>query len=383
VGIEDNSKLCISFFIGMLNIGGAERQLVVLAKGLAECGHRVSVFTIFPGGKNADELSQYPDVKLQSLWPNRSSSQIVRIVQLIISPMILRKLVKDSDAIYSMLEITNFIAWLATRFRKKPSLIWGIRSSNMEGHWKMALFDKLCALVSPTISLVVANSYAGLECLLSRGYNPQKHLVIPNGIDTDRFQFDGGLRKKIRQEIGISSDQLLIGIVGRLNLMKDHQTFLSAAALVAKEIADVRFVCVGGGRDDYVKKLQEQSKTLGLDDRVFWLGEREDMRTIYSSLDMLVSSSYGEGFPNVIGEAMACGVPCVVTDVGDSAMIVGCSECVVPPRDPRKLADAIIAVAESSYSSKLSVKYRKQIIENFSVGKMISSTAECFEKKLC
>jgi len=373
----------LSFFIGTLNIGGAERQLAVLAKGLAEHGHSVTVITIFPGGKIANELSLYPNVKLLSLWSRRGSNLIVRIFQLIISPVILYKSVKESDHIYSMLEISNFIAWLATRFRAKPTLIWGIRSSNMEGHWKMALFDKLCALVSPTVKLVITNSCAGLKCLLNRGYRPQKHLVIHNGIDVNRFQFNKQLRKTMRHEIGVSSGQLLVGIVGRINLMKDHQTFLKAAALVAKEIENIMFVCVGSGADDYVKKLREKSRKLKLENQVIWLSEREDMPAVYNALDMLVSSSYGEGFPNVIGEAMACGVPCVVTDVGDSAMIVGRNECVAPSRDPKKLADAIIALAEKNNFPKHSMEYRKQIIDNFSVEMMVNSTIEHLEKKSC
>lgn len=377
--IVENYKMDISFFIGTLNVGGAERQLVVLAKGLAGLGHRVTVITIFPGGQIADELLQSPAVKLLSLWPRRGGNVITRIFQLIISPVVLRRLVKGSDNLYSMLEITNFIAWLATRFEVEPVLIWGIRSSNMEGHWKMAVFDRMCALVSPTVKLLIANSHAGLKCLLKRGYRPQRYLVIPNGIDTNRFQFNEELREKIRSEVGISSDQLLVGIVGRLNPMKDHQTFLRAAALVVKEIENIRFLCVGGGAAGYLNELRALSKKLGLDSQVVWLGERKDMPAIYSSLDLLVSSSYGEGFPNVIGEAMACGVPCVVTDVGDSAKIVGCNNRVVPPCDPKKLANVMIATIKENITSECSMKYRERIIDNFSVQKMIDLTEEQFE----
>ena len=369
----------VILFIGRLGTGGAERQLCVLAKGLATRGHRVTVITIFPGGQIADDLQQVAGVKLLSLWYYQSRNILGRVWQLSTAPLLLNKLVKDSDCLYSMLEITNFIAWLATRFRSKPSLAWGIRSSHMEGHWKMATFDKLCALVSPTVKLLIANSHAGLECLLKRGYHPQKYLVIHNGIDIDRFQFNEKLRKKIRSEVGISSDQLLVGSVSRLTLKKDHQTFLKAVALVAKEIENIRFLCVGDGPDDYVEVLQTLSKKLGLEKQVVWLGERKDMPAIYSSLDLLVSSSsYGEGFPNVIGEAMACGVPCVVTDVGDSSEIVGCDDYVVSPNNPEILACSIILALKKKYDHDSPMLWRERVEEKFSVRAMVDLT----EKKL-
>ena len=334
----------ITFFIGSLNIGGAERQLAVLAKGLAERGHKVKVITIFPGGQIAEDLlscSEGADIGLLSLWPRRGGNIITRILQLMLSPFILRRHTKGSDILYSMLEIANFIAWLDTRFRIKPRLIWGIRSSNMEGHWKMAIFDKFCAMVSPTVGLVIANSNAGLKDMLACGYKPKRHAVIHNGIDTDRFRFNEEWREKLRSEMGIMSHQRLIGIVGRLTPMKDHPTFLRAAALVARDLENVRFVCVGDGPADYAEKLRALSKELGIEERVIWLGARQDMPAVYSALDLLVSSSYGEGFSNVIAEAMACGVPCVVTDVGDSAEIVGDTGAIVEPRNPHTLVRAI------------------------------------------
>ena len=170
------------------------------------------------------------------------------------------------DCLYSMLEITNFIAWAATRFNQNISLIWGIRSSNIEGHWKMALFDKLCVFISPSVKLLIVNSHAGLESLVKRRYRPQKHAVIPNGIDTKIFRFSEESRSKIRHELGVSINQPLAGLVARLNPMKDHPTFLKAAAIVAKEVIDIRFLCIGGGPNIYKERLHALTKELGLKD---------------------------------------------------------------------------------------------------------------------
>lgn len=365
----------ISFFIGTLATGGAERQMSELARGMVEYGHTVKVVTLFSGGQISRELNMVPGIELISLWPHKSRNIIVRMFQLAAAPLILRRSIENRGCLYSMLEVTNFIAWLATRFKRNTCLIWGVRSSNMEGHWKMAIFDKLCAFVSPNIKLLIANSHSGLECLLKRNYRPQKYMVIPNGIDTERFQRIEGSRRRVRHELGVSLDQPLVGIVGRLNPMKDHSTFLSAAALVAKEVGDVKFLCVGGGADDYAEKLRVLTKELGLENRVIWLGDRSDIVCIYSALDILVSSSsYGEGFPNVVGEAMSCGLPCVVTDVGDSVWIVGDRTRVVKPRNSKRLAEAICKTLQRKEEVSWTEISRARIEEKYSLKKLVDLT---------
>ncbi len=241
---------------------------------------------------------------------------------------------------------------------------------------KRAVPERLCAFWSKTVPLVIANSNSGLIHHQGKGYHPQCFTVVPNGIDTARFQYDQNLRTLTRAEFGVLSDQILVGVIARLDPMKDHATFLKAAALVAREIKNVKFLCVGAGAEEYTKDLQLQTERLGLQDRLVWLGERHDMPAVYNALDLLVSSSaYGEGFPNVIGEAMASGVPCVVTDVGDSAKIVARSDYVVPPRDHEKLAAAICtALKAKNEGSGCSSGWRERIVNEYSVQKMIELT---------
>ena len=308
---------------------------------MAERGHRVTVVTLFPGGFIASDLDKIQGVKLIPLWSRRNNYLAFRLFQILFSPLALRRLTSRGDSLYSMLEITNFIAWLATRYKKNVSLIWGIRSSDSGYHWKMALFDRLCAFISPSINLLIANSCSGMERLLERGYRPKRYAVISNGIDTGKFRYNSDARKSIRRKLGISADQPLIGVVARLDPVKDHPTFLRAAAHLADKEVNARFLCVGSGADRYAEELCVLANKLGLRDRVIWFGEQRDMVAIYSALDVVVSSSCSEGFSNTIGEAMSCGVPCVVTDVGDSARIVGNQLRVVEPGSPEKLADAI------------------------------------------
>jgi glycosyltransferase involved in cell wall biosynthesis len=365
----------VLFFIGTLSLGGAERQLTVLAKGLAARGHSVSVATMYPGGKLENDIRDNPNIKLISLYPKRCSNPVLRLLQLLFAHIVLRRTVKNVDCLYSMLEVANLIAWLATRGIKSCKLVWGIRSSNMEGHWKMALSDKLCVFVSPTVGLLIANSNAGLDCLIDRGYRPKRHEVVLNGIDTEKFRFHEGERKRVRDEINVTSVQLVVGIVARLDSMKDHQNFLKAASLVLNKVGNVKFLCVGDGPVEYASKLHLLANEYGLKGHIHWLGDRTDMAALYSAMDLLVSSSCsGEGFPNVVAEAMSCGVPCVVTDVGDSATIVGDKARVVEARKPVDLARVICESLKKSPDANGRTITSNRIKENFSLKRLIDLT---------
>jgi glycosyltransferase involved in cell wall biosynthesis len=202
-------------------------------------------------------------------------------------------------------------------------------------------------------------------------------MVIHNGIDTSWFYPDPEGRELARKEWGVSDKEKLIGLVARLDPIKDHLTFIKASALLSDR-SNIRFVCVGDGPDDYKNELKAFSEEKGVGDLFIWKDSCRDMPAAYNALDMLVSSSYGEGFPNVLGEAMACGVPCVVTDVGDSARIVGDMGEVVPPKDPKALAQGIRTILErlDDNHKKLSKSLRERIILNFRRQILIEKTSE-------
>lgn len=368
----------IVFFIGQLATGGAERQMVNLACGLSDIGHNVVVATIYPGGNNVKLLKENQRLSYISLWNYPSKRFIGRCFQLFFSPLILRKRINhyNPDVVYSMLHMANLIAWLSTRGKLANKLVWGIRSSNMTLNLKRAFPERVCAHVSKTVPLAISNSKSGLKYHKSRRFNPIRFETIPNGIDTNTFRFNKELRFTTRNEFGVIANQSLIGVVARLDPVKGHITFLKAAAKVSQKITDVKFVCVGSGPDDFTKKLQTLTIELGLENRVMWLGNREDTVAIYSALDLLISPSYSEAFPNVIGEAMSCGVSCVVTDVGDSAEIVDCKEHVVPPHCPEKLAEAVVAAIKNKNSHLKSNRNRHRILNHFSFDQLIQSTEE-------
>jgi glycosyltransferase involved in cell wall biosynthesis len=172
-----------------------------------------------------------------------------------------------------------------------------------------------------------------------RGLPSERVAVIPNGIDTETMRPDPAGRPAMRRAWGVADDAFVIGCVARLDPMKDHANLINAAARFASNNADARLVCVGTGGADYRAGLVAMARSLGLSDRMIWTGELGDVQDAYNAFDVAtLPSAFGEGFPNVIGEAMACGTPVVATDVGDARAIVGTYGEVVPPGEPESLA---------------------------------------------
>jgi glycosyltransferase involved in cell wall biosynthesis len=174
-----------------------------------------------------------------------------------------------------------------------------------------------------------------------RGFAAEKMHVIPNGFDTTRFRPDAAARADLRRELGVEPHAPVVGLVARYDPFKDHAGFCRAAARVAKARPDARFVMCGRGVDHANRALHSLIAELGIADRCHLLGPRNDVPRVLAALDVLASSSVSEAFPLAVGEAMACGVPCVATDVGDSALMLGQSGTIVPPGDAAALAQAL------------------------------------------
>jgi glycosyltransferase involved in cell wall biosynthesis len=205
-------------------------------------------------------------------------------------------------------------------------------------------------------------------------------IVIPNGFDLDEFRPDASARREIRAELGIE-DAMLVGLVGRFDPHKDLRSFVSMAGTLTSSRDDVRFLGCGAGISEDNEVLMGWIRDGGLEKRFHLLGPRSDMPRVMAALDVLVSSSVSEGFPNVVGEAMAAGVPCVVTDVGDSALIVGDSGRVVPPGDHEALARECLDLLEDGASRRrLGGAARTRIAERFSLPEIASRYETLYEE---
>jgi glycosyltransferase involved in cell wall biosynthesis len=215
---------------------------------------------------------------------------------------------------------------------------------------------------------IIYNSRTAARQHEALGYAPTRTAVIPSGFDLERFRPSEVACAEIRDELGVPPTARLVGMIGRYHPQKDHATFLDAARRVVAAGVDAVFVLAGRGVDERTAPLVQARAAAGLADRVRFLGERADVPRLSAAFDVAVlSAAHSEGFPNVLGEAMACAVPCVSTDVGDSAWIVGDTGRVVPPRDPAALAAAIRELLELAPAERraLGARARARIVEHF------------------
>jgi glycosyltransferase involved in cell wall biosynthesis len=369
----------IALLTRSLDYGGTEMQLTALANGLAGVGTSVSLLVFYPNGPLQAGLS--PAVKVHCM-EKRSRWDVAGFLRSL--SRILNQ--EKPEVLYSFLPVPNLTAGVARFGAKNVKVAWGIRASDVD----LAHYDWLSRLTywlerrfSRWPNLIIANSQAGRRYAVAHGFpDNDRFIVIPNGIDTERFQPDAKQRTAVRSSLGIRPQETLVGIIARLDPMKDHLNFLRAAALLAKSGRDIRFVSVGSGPEEYTKELHEQARALGLAEKMIWAGSRGDLPGVYNALDLLVSSSaFGEGFSNVLGEAMACGRPCVATDVGDAREILNDDYAVVPPRNAEALARACARMSArmDSEGESFRAKLRQRIAENFSVGKLVERTRAALE----
>jgi len=234
----------------------------------------------------------------------------------------------------------------------------------------------LSARLSRFPDVITLNSEAGKKAHQSLGYCASRMVMIPNGIDVELFKPDVAARCSVRAELGISDETPLIGLMARFDPMKDHATFLKAAGVLGRRQPGVHFLLAGTHVSAENAELSRCRRENGLDGRVHLMGCREDIARLTAALDIACSSSaFGEGFSNALGEAMACAVPCVTTDVGDAARIVADTGRVVPPRNPEAMAAAWAELIETSPDQRrdLGQRARKRVEENFTVEKTVES----------
>ncbi|MGC2743994.1 MAG: glycosyltransferase [Candidatus Angelobacter sp.] len=266
------------------------------------------------------------------------------------------------------------VATLALRksaSHKRAPVLWNIRQTVYDlqrERWLTSRLIRLGARLSAHPAAIIYNSQTSATQHQGLGYRAEKRVIIPNGFDCQILRPDDAARRVVRAELGVTDDTVLIGLVARYHPMKDHPGFLQAAGRVVRSHPRVRFVLVGAGVSSTQCELVEAVRQNGLHDHTILLGERSDIPRLNNALDIACSASaWGEGFSNAIGEAMACGVPCAVTDVGDSAYIVGDTGLVSPPREPEALADAIVRLIDIGRIGRqqLGAKARRRIETEF------------------
>lgn len=351
-----------------LNAGGAERMLVNLVTRLDRSRFSNEVISLIEPGLMAGEL-RAADIPVANLNMHRGRPSLSGMMALV------RRLRRSKpDIVQSWLYHADLAATLASWSIPGTPLVWNLRCSDIPGQSGTSRLDRtvrLLARMSGVPRAVIVNSEKGREFHREFGYHPRRWALIPNGVDTDRFRPNDRARAVLRQEVGVASDALVIGLVARFHPMKDFPTFLRAAQQFSRVRGNTHFVLCGDGVDGRNEALSKMIEEAGLSDRVSLLGARGNMQDVYPAFDLLaLSSAYGEGFPNVLIEAMACGVPCVATDVGDSRAIVGDTGIVVPPHDPDALMTGWNTIATDRRSRPLGELARARAVDDYSIDRV-------------
>ena len=364
----------ILFFLRNLQTGGAERQFLQIMEGLQARGHEVLFATRTPGGGLSHLL---PESIPRHVLFQEAGTRLGKALEPARTPGKLRKLVRElrPDLVYTALYVNNALAHRALQGTDTP-LVWGLRNARQPlSKLRAKAFDYNRKHAADPV-LAISNCHTGVEFHLESGFHFRDVRVVPNGIDGEVFRPAPEEGATFRETYDLPSDAFVIGCVGRLHEMKDHRTFLQAAELFHREAPSARFVCVGSGDAQSTFELERLTAELGLTKVVTWAGAHRDMRSAYNAFDLVASSSVAEGFPNALTEAQACGRPCVATDVGDCAVVLGEEGLLVSPGDPRAQAEAWSQMHGLSTEEResLGAKARARMLSDFSLERCAERT---------
>ncbi len=361
-----------------LERGGAEAMLMRLLFGLDRRYFAQSVVSLTSRGSYGDAV-EAGGVHLTTL----GLSGFVAAPRCL---AMLRGIIRDRQPaiVQTWLYHADLLGLVASWLAGGPAVVWNIRCGDLGPHDAPRTTRYLISILAKLSNMpnsILFNSYAGYKSHQFINYRPRNSMVISNGFDLDVWYPDSHRRSSFRAEINVVEKTFVVGMVARYHHIKDHHTFLEAAARIRSSGADVRFVLAGCGIEWGNRALVADIEAFDLRDNVILLGPRGDMPAVMAGLDCLALTSTSEGFPNVIGEAMASGVPCVSTDAGDARLIVGDTGNIVPVSDAVGLADAIIGLISTSREDKiaLAARCRARISEKFSLDRVLALYANFYQ----
>lgn len=366
-------KKNIVHIITGLGNGGAEMMLYKLLEKSDKSKFNFKVISMLDEGIMGEKINNL-GVPVYTLKMKRGVPSLFSIIKTI-------NICKNADIIQSWMYHADLLSFIVGKIFLKKRVIWGIRRANLEkdkNKRSTLLIAKINSILSKYIDKVISCSIEAKKTHLEYGFFNNNIEVIPNGFSIEKYFYDKNAKNLIRKELEISLNRIVLILAGRWNILKDHNNCLEALRILKNSGYEVLLVFCGTEMDTKNVELMKLIYDKGLNNEVMLLGRREDIPQLFSASDIYVSSSSGEGFPNVIGEAMACELPCVVTDVGDSSYIIGNTGIVVPRQSPEKLADGIIKMINFSPEErkKLGEKARHRIISNFEIGEIV----KCYEK---
>jgi glycosyltransferase involved in cell wall biosynthesis len=366
--MQDTSKrIRVLHIITCLDQGGAEMMLCKLLSAYDRSAFEMSALSLANLGVLADRIRK-ANVNVEAAGlPNPMGVATIVSAVARMKPHIVQTWMYHADLIGGVL----------SRLAGCSRVVWNLRhTTHEEGKTKRTTIwtTDACARLSRHLPAeIVCCSEATYRVHADLGYDARKMRVIPNGFDLTEFAPDAKARIDIRRELGLAEDTPLVGIPARFDPQKDHPTFIRAASLFLRRWPSANFLMFGEGMDGKNETLTQWIRDAGIQDNCHLLGYRRDMNRVLASLDIAVScSAYGEAFPNVLGEAMACGVPCTVTDVGDSRLIVGDTGRVIRIGDAEALAQSwedILRARHSGHAPSLAA--RRRVMDNFNLAGVV------------
>ncbi|MCU0576377.1 MAG: glycosyltransferase [Desulfobacterota bacterium] len=347
--------------ISTLDVGGAEQNLLRLVASMNRDLFANEVVCMTVPGPLGSRLEQ-TGTPVRSLGMRKDRPEVGAVLKL----RFLTRLFQP-DVIQCWMYHANLLGMTLLSPRK---LLWNIRCSDMDLVHYSPLYRftvRAGARLSGMPAAVITNSVAGRSAHEKIGYRPKKWFTIPNGFDTDIFKPDAQSHFAMRAKLRIPQHAFVIGIIGRMDPMKDHSTFFRATRLFLASHPGTHFILAGRGIAHGNQDMNVLMQGLPDSGTFHLLGERSDMPQILATLDMLTSSSVSEGFPNAIGEAMACGVPCAATDAGDTGALMGDTGILVRKRSPEDLCNAWDAIARMKPEDRLALgsRARERIMQHF------------------
>ncbi|MCL4462927.1 MAG: glycosyltransferase [Firmicutes bacterium] len=369
-------RIKVLHIITGLDVGGAENMLYKLLSCMERDNFSAEVVSLTDIGPVGEKI-QALGVPVRAMGMKRGVPKPLAVWRLSRS---LRK--SRPDLIQTWMYHADLLGGIAARLVGGFPVVWGVHHSNLalQANKRTTIWTAMaCARLSRYLPIrIVCCAEASRRLHAELGYAAEKLQVIHNGFDLAAFQPDESARLSVRRELGISDTALLTGLVGRFDRQKDHGNFVQTAAIVSARFPEAQFLLCGQGVVRENAELAGWIEAAGIGSRCHLLGQRDDVPRLLAALDIAVSSSLGEAFPLAVGEAMACAVPCAVTDVGDSALLVGDTGRVAMSANPEALAKACGELLEMSAESRslLGAAARRRIQENFD----LLHTASMYDK---
>lgn len=357
-----------------LGSGGAENMLYKLIKYSDKSKYYHEVISLMDEGVIGEKIID-EGIKVHSINLSIKSS-VNSIIEI-------KNICKNFEIVNTWLYHADLIGFIVSKILLQKKLIWNIRHSNLDKKANKArtlLIVKVNSILSKYVDHITYNSRKAKHTHEDIGYVNKRFSIIPNGFELDSFKFYPEERNKIRNQLNIKEYEKIIITVGRWDIQKDYYTLMDALHYVNKTSIKFKFIMVGTNLDIENKELTKLIYEKHLNDKVILLGRRNDIPKLLSAADLYVSSSMGESFSNSIGEAMAAELPCIVTDVGDSRIIVDDCGIVVKPKDWVELSNAIIEFFNTNSFSReeIGIKCRNRIYRDYRIDKIVSDYEDLY-----